>query len=318
MKTKKICAVVITFNRKSYLAKLLRALENQNYLLDAIFVYDNNSTDGTMELLLGKTVEKNELIKEVRGDHNYYFYFNSENSGGSGGFSNAIRLASEWEFEYLWCMDDDVMPDKGCLMELQSHISENAKICIPSRTDDNYRDFAVTHVNMSNPFKYSIASRKTMVPNESIATNSIDVVDMPFEGPLIETNLIAEIGFPREDFFIIFDDSEYAARACKITKIKYCKNAVLHKQIIPKADKKKLMNWKNYYGYRNQIWFDRHYGKNWFVKFMRPRLLLADLTLRAVVLRKYSNIRVIYRAYSDGIHDRLGKLVEPGTDGKNI
>ena len=78
------------------------------------------------------------------------------------------------------------------------------------------------------------------------------------------------------------------------------------------------MNWKNYYGYRNQIWFDRHYGKNWFVKFMRPRLLLADLTLRAVVLRKYSNIRVIYRAYSDGIHDRLGKLVEPGTDGKNI
>ena len=73
------------------------------------------------------------------------------------------------------------------------------------------------------------------------------------------------------------------------------------------------MNWKNYYGYRNQIWFDRHYGLNRFVKILRPRLLYIDLIMRAILRGKFSNINLIKRAYKDGVNDTLGKLVAPGT-----
>ena len=158
-----------------------------------------------------------------------------------------------------------------------------------------------------------------MVYNDSIIGSAIKVVDMPFEGPLISKDLIKEIGLPKADFFIFFDDSEYAARASKHTKILYCKDAILHKQIIPTSNgKNNLMNWKNYYGYRNQIWFDRHYGNNIFVKVLRPRLLLVDIVLRALIKRKYSNINVIRKAYRDGMNNKLGKLVEPGIKGKDI
>ena len=36
------------------------------------------------------------------------------------------------------------------------------------------------------------------------------------------------------------------------------------------------------------------------------------IDLRALVRRKYSNIKVILRAYRDGVHENMGKTVEPG------
>lgn len=48
----KISAVVVTFNRKKLLLECLNALRNQTYPLDAIFIIDGPSTDGTPEALL--------------------------------------------------------------------------------------------------------------------------------------------------------------------------------------------------------------------------------------------------------------------------
>lgn len=323
MNLKTVCAVVVTYNRCEYLLKLLYKLKCQSYNLNGILIFDNHSSDETEQKLINegycyKTKENNlSILKE--DEMTYYYYRNSENSGGSGGFHDAMKIASSFGYDYLWCMDDDVCPDQYCLEKLMEHISEKVRICIPTRTDENYQDFAVTNVNMSNPFLYNIVSRKTMVYNNLIKGNTIKVVDMPFEGPLISNELIKEIGLPKAEFFIIFDDSEYAARANKNTEILYCKDAILHKQIIPSSSfKNVLMNWKNYYGYRNQIWFDRCYGENKFVKVIRPRLLFIDIVLRALIKRKYSNINVIKKAYKDGMSGKLGKLVEPGTVGKDI
>ena len=312
----KICVVIVTYNRKEYLIKLLEGLRQQSRHIDAILIFDNYSNDGTGSLLVKHKYTEGETAGKlyIKEEENYkYYYFKNEcNCGGSGGFYQAIKLAINFDYDFLWCMDDDVYPDSNCLNELLKHMSSANRICIPTRQDQNYTDYAITKVDMSNPFKYSIVSRKTMMKNDRIGLDAIHVVDMPFEGPLIAVDLIEQIGLPKSDFFIIFDDSEYAARANQYTDILYCKNAILHKQIIPVSSHTKLMNWKNYYGYRNQIWFDRHYANNIFVKIVRPRLLLLDLVLRALIQGKWSNLKIITAAYSDGMHNRLGKLVEPG------
>ena len=72
------------------------------------------------------------------------------------------------------------------------------------------------------------------------------------------------------------------------------------------------MGWKDYYGYRNQYWFDRTYGENGAVRLLRPLLSRADLTLRAIARRKWANLRVISLAYRDGTRSRLGRTVDPG------
>ena len=42
-----VAAVVVTYNRKDYLERLLPSLLASQRPLDAIYVVDNNSTDGT-------------------------------------------------------------------------------------------------------------------------------------------------------------------------------------------------------------------------------------------------------------------------------
>ena len=52
-------------------------------------------------------------------------------------------------------------------------------------------------------------------------------------------------------------------------------------------------------------------------KFMKQFLYL-DVAFKAIIKKKYSNLNVIKKAYRDGVNDKLGKLVEPGTEGKNV
>ena len=111
---------------------------------------------------------------------------------------------------------------------------------------------------------------------------------------------------------ILYDDSDYARRALNYTKIRYIPSAMLHKAIIPVRDKKQCMTWKAYYSYRNSIHFIHLYGESWRAKHLCPIYMAAELILRALVRRKYSNIKVILRAYRDGVHENMGKTVEPG------
>lgn len=47
-----VCAVVVTYNRKGLLIECLEALRRQTRPLQAIYLIDNASTDGTPEFLL--------------------------------------------------------------------------------------------------------------------------------------------------------------------------------------------------------------------------------------------------------------------------
>ena len=70
--------------------------------------------------------------------------------------------------------------------------------------------------------------------------------------------------------------------------------------------------------FRNQIWFDVNYGENIFVKILRPKFILIDMGLRALIQGKISNLRVLMRAYKDGMNNNLGKTIEPGIQGKDF
>ena len=321
-KKSKVCAVVVTYNRKDCLKETIKGLKEQTYPLTSIFIYDNHSSDGTDKMLqeLGFVEYRGEETLHHKNVDNieWIYYRSSNNSGGSGGFCNGIRLVSEMNFDYIWTMDDDVYPAECCLEELMRYICDEARICIPNRTDERFRDYAVVGFNMTNPFLYKATTRKKKVYAENINGSYITVEDMPFEGPLVALSLIKEIGLPKQELFIIYDDTDYAQRAIKKTELRFVKNAILHKQIIPVKEHSKTMGWKDYYGYRNQIWYDTTYGKNVFVKILRPILLIIELSIRAVVRRKWSNFKVLFKAYRDGTQGKLGKLVEPGTLGEDF
>lgn len=313
----KVGVVIVTYNRKEYLKNVLEKLELQTYKVEFILIFDNDSSDGTNIMLsdkiFNKELKNKELVFNELNGIKYYYYRNDNNIGGAGGFKNALKIANEIEAEYYWIMDDDVLPEINCLENLIKYQDEENMIVIPNRSDDKFKDKVCLKINLSNPFKIFMKKKTTIYADEYKHKEYVNVVDMPFEGPLINSKLIEKIGYPDDGYFLQFDDTDYATRALKFTNIRFSVNAILHKQIIPNnKGKRRFMNWRDYYAFRNDILYCKKYGKNIFVRQLTPILLWINLTIKAILKFKFRNFRVINKAFIDGYMSRTGCRVKPG------
>lgn len=310
----KICAVVVTYNRLDCLKQALKALEQQSFPLSGILVFDNHSSDNTIDYL------KNQGYSEIKGGQEKHIsrsYFCSEsNLGGSGGFSNAVKIASKGDFDYLWIMDDDVAPVENCLSLLLNSMQMNkVQVGIPARIGENFTDKVCVDLDMANFFKFFIWWRKKYAKHP-LKRDTYLVQDMTFEGPLINTSVIKKAGMPDSSYFIQFDDTDYAQRLLHYSKILYVKDAVLERQlpakVIKKDEKKEPMNWKDYYFIRNNIAFDKRYGKRSSVRILSPVLMIIYYLLLSV---KDGNLKVnfpiLMKAAYHGMNGKMGKRVDP-------
>lgn len=298
----RIAAVVVTYNRIKYLKKCISALQGQTRPLDAIYVINNGSTDGTKEWLN----QQNDLI-----------VIHQENVGGSGGFYRGIQEAYQHGFDWIWTMDDDVNPTPTCLAELNKYTYMNQTgILCPQRIKNGYIyiDEALKF-NLSNPFK---AIRQNLQIKDITDDAPIDIEGMAFEGPLISKKTIQKIGLPNKDLFILWDDTDYSYRAILANlKVKYIPSAILNKEDLSTASTNTIVlrSWKVSYALRNHIYFTHTYGKNKFFRIVYPRLVLLRYCLGFLRHRmkrdgyyKRNDLQFILKAFHDGINNNLGKI----------
>jgi rhamnopyranosyl-N-acetylglucosaminyl-diphospho-decaprenol beta-1,3/1,4-galactofuranosyltransferase len=106
----RVCAVVVTYNRKEALRKCLAALLTQTIHLDEVIVIDGPSTDGTMQ-----------LVREEFPEITYIRL--REDIGGAGGFYEGMKLAYKKGYDWIWVMDDDAVPEHDALEELLSVVN---------------------------------------------------------------------------------------------------------------------------------------------------------------------------------------------------
>ncbi|MEF2782002.1 MAG: glycosyltransferase [Clostridium sp.] len=310
---KKVCVLLCTYNRKICLEKLLNALDRQSYKLSGIILVDNHSTDGTIECLveMGIALDKNKInaVQEsIFHEIPFYYYQNSVNAGGAGGFKKAFEIGLTYDFDFYWVMDDDVLPDPDCLEILISGIDNSHKVCVPNRTCENFKDNAVTKVNFDKFFK---RVEEKEVISDFTGRERIEIVDFAFEGPLFHRDVLKNVGLPDESYFLLFDDSDYAYRCTKFTKIFFMVNAKLNRQL-PLPNSSTPMYWKQYYMLRNSFVFDMRYGKNIIFRKLRPLYFCIFSYIRGIMNRSMPRIRYTKKAYYDARHNLLGKQVEPG------
>lgn len=316
---KSVCAVLVTYNRIECLKKVIKGLEQQTYPISRIFIFNNASTDETVSYLMDnhfKQLSSPDELNELNNKDKKIVFNSNENLGGSGGFAKAIGYAENFDYDYMWIMDDDVLPEKNCLELLLNKMWEtNVQVALPSRNDENHQDFICEKMDFSNFLKYCPYSQKVAI-KYPLENDHYFVGDMPFEGPLVETKLARKVGIPDAGFFLEYDDSDYAQRLLKYSKIVYVTNAILHRQLAKKGQQEKQKRdrytWRTYYTLRNNIIFEQKYGKNWLVRNISPRLLLIHKTIKSI-LDGYAknNLPLLFKAYSDGIHGRMGKRVDP-------
>ena len=102
----KVCAVVLTYNRRDLLDECLQTIAAQTHHCDRIVVVDNASSDGTAEMVARRWAGRVDL--HVVGT----------NIGAAGGFNLGMRLAYQTGADYIWAMDDDVLPEPDALATL--------------------------------------------------------------------------------------------------------------------------------------------------------------------------------------------------------
>ncbi|WP_164516719.1 glycosyltransferase [Clostridium transplantifaecale] len=307
---------LVTYNRWNCLSKLLDALEKQTKKINSIIIVDNHSSDGTMNNLHERGAvdivgDDETSVKECKGIR-YIYYYNKENEGGSGGFYKAIDIATGWECDYLWIMDDDVLPETDCLEKLLGSMKPEIQAVIPNRTDKNFDDRVCTKLDMKSTLKFSVMKRKTFEPHP--LRNSLYIVeDIPFEGPLVSFEIVKKVGLPHKDFFILCDDTDYAIRIRKHTRIGFVTDATLHRQLAKKGGTgNKVFTWRDYYAIRNNILLERMYGESFGAKYISPIIGYCWWLLLSIYKRRFKNLRILNMAYKDGLKGISGKVVNPG------
>jgi GT2 family glycosyltransferase len=279
-----VAAVVVTFNRLELLKKVIDGLNQQTHKPDKIIIINNNSTDGTLEWLL-----------ELQNNSNDVLVITQKNVGSSGGQYRGSKTAFELGYEWIWIMDDDVVPTPNCLEELIKH-STPELVCHPLEIafEGGVWNVDIKKINISNPF---ISIWKEMLPKEEYYQSSLVSVDaVTFEGPIFHRSIFEKVGFPEKKFFIYADDTEFSLRLRKIgIKFVIVQNAVLHR-LLPYNPDPNIFTWKTYYMVRNLIAIDVLHG-TFIVRFVRPfGYLLANLSR----CKTMKNVKTMLSAFIDG------------------
>lgn len=300
----KICAVVVTYNRKELLEKqIIEILHNQELKIDAYYVIDNCSTDGTRS-----------LVKEYEGTVIKYCKTKS-NCGGAGGFSYGLQRAFEDKYDWYILMDDDGRPmDKNCFENMKKHIVKKGY--------DSQKMYLLNSLVLSDndTLSFGLGHIERITELNSVVTEN-EVVGMinPFNGTWISSGLVEKIGVPNGDFFIKGDENDYLRRAQSAGAfVATIVDSMYFHPKLGRYKKKKVFGkemyvyiepaWKEYYSVRNYTFSFLQFGKKKdAILFLIKRMYCCMICS----CNKLEVMKMLFKGYQDGKKGRLGATIKP-------
>lgn len=226
----KVVAVVVTYNRSVLLSECITALRKQTHKLDAIFVVNNGSTDGTEQWLLAQK----DLV-----------FISQKNVGSGGGFNTGINWAYRKGYSWIWCMDDDGYPREDALEKMLEADTEILSL----------RNCAVIDKQDKKSFVWKTKNYRTI---DEVKGKLIKGIGHPFNGTMIHRNIVERVGLPQTKLFLWGDESEYYCRITRKYNIPvYTVTDSVHYHPAAgfsfKNDWDYNNNWKMYYYVRNRF-----------------------------------------------------------------
>jgi len=201
-------AVVVTYNRLELLKKTLKGIRAQTCPLDAIVVVNNGSNDGTREWL--------EQQRELT-------VINQENVGGAGGFKQGMQHAFEQGAEWIWVMDDDVIPERNTLERLLArHGISHCLMPTRNYSDGSRCEWGHVFDLRKRSVVFGSRPREQDEGKEFVFVNTCC-----FEGMLIHRSIIEKVGFPDERFFLSWDDTVYGLMVSRVTNPVVVRDALM-------------------------------------------------------------------------------------------
>jgi len=295
-----VAVVIVTFNRAALLTRCLDGLMALKHLPDAVYVVNNASEDHTKEVL------------DAHEGLPLHPVHTGENLGGAGGFHLGVQLAYDAGYDRIWLMDDDVVPEPGCLEVLMAHDGP-CLMAVREDLDGTLCEKAAIRFDLSNPL--AIRPKRQSVEG-TYRTREAMPVEVPienvaFEGFIVKREVIDSIGLPDPRFFIFYDDVDFAIRARRAGfPILALRDAVLVRQL--NFDQQHDMrSWKGYFMYRNLFLVHLRYGDNLLVR-LKP-LLITLVVLLLTPVKGRAEAKNVWRALKDARSLAKAAPLPPGS-----
>lgn len=241
--SKKVAVVICNWNKRNDLLNCIASvLRNDSRLFDVIVV-DNASTDGSAD-----------AVKEAFRDE-VLVIRNEENTGGSGGFNQGMKVVLGQEYEYVCLLDNDVLLNEDAIFSLYSLLESDEKIAAAGAKikimngEGRLQEFGATidweRFNLSPLYKGEI--------DRPDLPHTIDSDYVPACAVLVRTGVIRQIGLMDESNFIYWDDVEWFYRMKRLgyRVVAYSQAIVQHKM----GAASKSNTFATYYFWRNRIRF---------------------------------------------------------------
>ena len=271
----KVLAVIVTHNRRVLLERCIDHVLGQSRPADTLLVINNGSTDETEALLCARGV----------------MHVTQTNLGSAGGWHRGLEYGLENGFDGVWLMDDDGFPDREALRRLvEAFRSEMACISSVVVCEDDPQRFVFPFPHLDGDGLPVLLRWPRKMPGVAQLRphlhNGLYPFAHLFNGALIRTAAIAQVGNVSTEYFLYGEEVDYLFRLRAFGDV-YSEIDALHYH--PDVSQRRMSEAGLYYWVKNTIILNHLY-------FTRP--VLRDMATIIVAVA-----RLVRR---NGVRDALG------------
>ncbi len=197
----KVGVVVLCFNGVHDTLDCVRSIGRLTYPDVSLYLVDNGSTDGTLETLHSLRQERTVLIE------------NGENLGYSEGNNVGIRRALEDGCDMVLLLNNDVLLEPGCIEPLVEAVRTVPRAGLLGPTVRNYHE--PTRVESAGSGLDLRTGRVWDLGMDDSAVAPREVGYVPGCALMATKEFCAEAGLLDPDYFLYFEDTDWAARAAR-------------------------------------------------------------------------------------------------------
>ncbi len=306
LKATNVASVTVSYNNKLTLKKHIESLLAQTCSLKEIIVVDNASTDGTQEMISALFGERITFIPLLT------------NTGVAGGLTVGLKHAFKKGYDWFWIFDQDSVPVPSALEAL----IKVQRILQPTDPIGILASLPICNETGVIYEGWSWHDRIRKIPS-SWQSQPVYFVDTVISsGSMIRREVIREVGYPREEYFIDFVDHEYNLRVRKKGfRIAVVTNSIIHHSIGNPKIVARLGNqrirlrhppWREYYKSRNETYTIWYHIPGWRAKIFSFAILLRRIFGIAIYDdKRVQRLKMILLGFWHGIKGSLGRRVFP-------
>lgn len=252
---KKIGIILVNYNGEKYNIDCIKSILNSTYKNIEIIVVDNNSTDKSV-YDLKKSFEKKIKIIEL-----------NENIGFSGANNIGIKEALESMCEYVLLLNNDTIIDSKMIENMveQSHLQKEKSVVCPKiyyYDTPNIIWSAGGYINWNK----GITIQYGMDEEDKGKYDNVRSVEFATGCCLlIPTQIIKQVGFLSEEYFLYYEDTDYCVRIKEAGfNIIYEPKSIMYHKVSASTGGLKSKTYV-YYLNRNRLIFNKKYNKRYLI-----------------------------------------------------